>query len=85
MKKFNFETFLQQMGYEKNVVKNEKGGVYATTFQKEVEPMNWNSITIHSNRKLTACPPTGVLTHIDAEIPKSKREAEIILKAIEKI
>lgn len=85
MKRFNFEKLLLENGYEKKVIKDWNGTVYATTYQKEVEPDNWNSITIHTNEKMTACPPTGILSHIDAEVPQTKKEAEKLLSIIEKI
>lgn len=84
MKKFNFEKFLEQRGYEKEEIKDWNRTVYATNYQKEVEEDNWNSITLHTNGKLTACPPTGILSHIDAEVPLTKKEAEKFLTIIEK-
>ncbi|MFB9120968.1 hypothetical protein ACFFUE_07160 [Bergeyella porcorum] len=82
---FNFENFLSENGYEKEVINDGNGEVYAIIYQKEVAEKRWNAITFHNNGKITASSHYGVLEFLDADIPTKENTAREILKAIEKV
>lgn len=82
---FNFYQFLEENGYEKEVVRERSGITFATNYQKELSPQTWNAITIHKNKSFTAASPVSGILFKEQIQPTTIEEAQVILNEIEKL
>lgn len=82
---FNFYQFLDEKGYEKEVVRERSGITFATNYQKELSPQTWNAITIHKNKTFSAASPVTGLIYKEQVQPTTIEEAQAILDVIEKL
>lgn len=82
---FNFYQFLDEKGYEKEVVRERSGLTFATNYQKELSPQTWNAITIHKNKTFSAASPALGLVFKEQVQPTTPEEAQAILDTIEKV
>ncbi|MCJ8153220.1 hypothetical protein MKJ01_05520 [Chryseobacterium sp. SSA4.19] len=84
-KSFNFYQFLEENGYEKEVIRERSGETFATNYQKNIAPETWNAITIHKNKTFSAAGPSCGLVYKEQIQPQTYEEAKAIIDLIEKV
>lgn len=84
-KSFNFYQFLDENGYEKEVIRERSGETFATNYQKNIAPETWNAIIIHKNKTFSAASPVCGLIYKEKEQPSTIEEAQAIIDLIEKV
>lgn len=84
-KSFNFYQFLEENGYEKEVIRERSGETFATNYQKNIAPETWNAITIHKNKTFSAAGPVSGLVYKEQIQPSTIEEAKAIVDLIEKV
>lgn len=81
---FNLYQFLEENGYEKDVIRERSGETFCTNYQKNIAPETWNAITIHKNKTFSAASPSLGLVYKEREQPSTAEEARAVLDIIEK-
>ena len=86
MNTFNFYTFLDQNGYEKETVRDliERKIIY-TNYQKELEKNTWNCITIFPDNTYSAVSYDKSFLVVRVDQPITEEEAKELLTKIEKL
>lgn len=83
MSNFNFYSFLEQNGYQKETIREANGTTFCTNYQKELTENIWNSLTVHMDKTITGASPKNGLVFKQQQQPKSIEEANPLLKQIE--
>ena len=82
MGKFNLVKYLKNNGYNEEIIRREDKSIFCRNYQKEINPDEWNAITIF-NSKLMSAASTTKLEFKNIPIPKNLSSAKNILKVIE--
>jgi len=83
MNNFNCYSFLEENGYQKETIREANGTTFCTNYQKELTENIWNSLTVHKDKTITGASPKGGLVFKQQPQPKTKDEADLLLKKIE--
>ncbi|MDQ1859017.1 hypothetical protein [Chryseobacterium sp. WLY505] len=85
MSKFNFYSFLEENGYQKETIREANGTTFCTNYQKELTENIWNSLTVHKDKTVTGASPKNGLVFKQYPQPSNNEEANHLLKQIEEI
>ncbi len=83
MDEFNFYSFLEENGYQKETIREANGTTFCTNYQKELTENIWNSLTVHKDKTITGASPKNGLVFKQHSQPTTNEEANHLLKQIE--
>jgi len=83
MSNFNFYSYLEENGYQKETIREANGQTFCTNYQKELTDNIWNSLTVHKDKTITGASPKSGIIFKQIVQPTTKKDAEVILGRIE--
>lgn len=83
MDEFNFYSFLEGNGYQKETIREANGQTFCTNYQKELTENIWNSLTVHKDKTITGASPKNGIAFKQIPQPLNVEDANLLLKQIE--
>lgn len=83
MSNFNFYSFLEENGYQKETIREASGQTFCTNYKKELTDNIWNSLTVHKDKTISGASPKSGILFKQMPQPLKVKDANLLLKQIE--